>query len=143
MPHSSFKESSHPLNSRIGKCPCGQTFGFLSERDMNMKLRMHCKVCPNKPEASKPVRLPKKAMTLREKQLNEAEGSGTSMIIISIIYPTWIDITTSERNQEAPLYLQVSTSALLIQMPSQVHLLGSTSHDYQSLPQLLSICKSS
>ena len=58
-------------------------------------------------------------------------------------YLTEISITTSEHNQEATLNPQVSTSALLSQMPSQVHLLGSTSNDYQSLPQFLSICKSS
>ena len=51
--------------------------------------------------------------------------------------------TTSERNQEATLYPQVLTSALLSQRLSQVHLSGSTSPDYQGLPQFLSICKSS
>ena len=59
------------------------------------------------------------------------------------IYPTWINITNSEHNQEVTLYPQVLTSTLLSQIPFQVHLLGSTSHDYQSLPQFLSICKSS
>ena len=52
-------------------------------------------------------------------------------------------ITTSERNQEAALYLQELTSTLPSQRLSQVHLLGSTSHDYQEHPQFLSICKSS
>ena len=46
---------------------------FASEKDMNMKLQMLCKVCPNPPEASKPFRIPKKAMTLREKQHYKAE----------------------------------------------------------------------
>ena len=49
--------------------------------------------------------------------------------------------TIPERNQEAALYPQELTSALLIQMPSQVHLIGNTSHNYQSLQQFLSICK--
>ena len=49
--------------------------------------------------------------------------------------------TNSECNQEEALYPQELTSALLIPMLSQVNLLGSTSHDYQSLPQFLSICK--
>ena len=57
-------------------------------------------------------------------------------------YLTEISITTSERSQEATRYPQVSTSALLSQRLSQVHLLGSTSHDYQSFSQFLSICKS-
>ena len=58
------------------------------------------------------------------------------------IYPSWINITTSEHNQEAALYPQELTSTLLSQKLSQVHLLGSTSPDYQSLSQFLSICKS-
>ena len=73
MPHSNFKERSHLLNSRIGKCPCGLTFDFTSERDMNMKLRMHRKFCSKPPKSSEQIRMPKKAMMLREKQLNEAE----------------------------------------------------------------------
>ena len=68
MPHSNFKKKSYALNSRVGKCSCGQIFDFASEKDMNKKLRMHCKVCPNLPEASKPFRMPKKATMLREKQ---------------------------------------------------------------------------
>ena len=58
-------------------------------------------------------------------------------------YLTEISITTSERNQEATLCLQELISTLLSQRLSQVHLLGSTSPDYQSLPQFISICKSS
>ena len=44
MPHSNFKERSFTLNSGVGKCSCGQTIDFASERDMNMRLRMHRKV---------------------------------------------------------------------------------------------------
>ena len=50
MPHSNFKERSHPFNSGAGKCPCSQTFDFASERDMNMKLRMHHKFCSKPPK---------------------------------------------------------------------------------------------
>ena len=49
------------------------------------------------------------------------------------IYPTGINITIPECNQEGTLYPQELTSALLIQMLSQVHLTGNTSRDYQSL----------
>ena len=58
------------------------------------------------------------------------------------IYPTGINITIPERNQEATLYPQELTSTLLIQMLFQFHLCragplrgltGNTSHDYQSL----------
>ena len=58
------------------------------------------------------------------------------------IYPSFINITTSEHNPEAALCLQELTSALPSQRLSQAHLLGSTSPDYQSLPQFLLVCKS-
>ena len=73
MPHSSFKERSHQFNSRIGKCLCGQTFEYTSERDMKMKLRMHRRFCSNNPKGFDKIGIPKKTMTLREQQLNEAE----------------------------------------------------------------------
>ena len=57
-------------------------------------------------------------------------------------YLTETSITTFEHNQEATLYPQVLTSALISQRLSQVHLLASTSHDYQRFPQFLSVCKS-
>ena len=37
MPHSNFKERSQEFNTGVGKCPCGQTFEYTSERDMKMK----------------------------------------------------------------------------------------------------------
>ena len=73
MPHSNFKERSHEFNSGVGKCPCSQTFYYASERDMKMKLRMHRKFCSKSPISFNEIRVPKKAMTLREQQLNEAE----------------------------------------------------------------------
>ena len=71
--------------------------------------------------------------------LKEYEGFTST---ISNIYPSWIDITNSEHNQEVALDSQELTSALPSQRPSQVHLLRSTLHDYQSLPQFILICKS-
>ena len=73
MPQTNFKERSHELNAGVGKCPCGQTFDFTSERDWEIKCRIHRKFCSNPPKSSKPVRMPKKAMMLREQQLNEPE----------------------------------------------------------------------
>ena len=70
MPHYNFKERSH---SGIGKCPSGQTFEYTSERDMKMKLRMHRRFCSNPPNGFDRIGIPKKATTLREQQLNEAE----------------------------------------------------------------------
>ena len=53
---------------------------------------------------------------------------------INNIYPTGINITIPERNQEATLYLQELTSTLLIQKLSPVYLTGNTSHDCQCFP---------
>ena len=74
MPHSNLKERSYPFGYGVGKCPCGQTFDFTSERDKNMKLRMHRKFCSKPPEGSKHIKASKKATTLREQQLSYAEG---------------------------------------------------------------------
>ena len=57
------------------------------------------------------------------------------------IYPSWINIPIPECNQEAALYPQELTSALLIQMLSWVHPSGNTSHDCLRLQRFLSICK--
>ena len=73
MPHSNFKERSQKFNTGVGKCPCGQTFENTSERDMKMKLRMHCRFCSNPPKGFNKIGIPKKATTLREQQLNEPE----------------------------------------------------------------------
>ena len=73
MPHSNFKDKAYEFNSGIGKCPCGQTFEYTSERDRKMKLRMHLRFCSNPPVAFDKIGIPKKAMTLREQQLAEAE----------------------------------------------------------------------
>ena len=98
MPHRNFKERSQEFNTGVGKCPCGQTFEYTSERDMKMKyrtgvgkcpcgqtfeytserdmkmkLRMRRRFCSNPPKSFDKTGIPKKAMTLREQQLNEAE----------------------------------------------------------------------
>ena len=73
MPHSNFKERSQESNTGVGKCPCGQTFEYTSERDMKMKLRMDRRFCSNPPKGFDKIGIPKKATTLRKQQLNEAE----------------------------------------------------------------------
>ena len=73
MPHSSFKRKATEFEAGVGKCPCGQTFEYTSERDMKMKLRIHRRLCSNPPVAFDKIRVSKKACTLREQQLNEAE----------------------------------------------------------------------
>ena len=72
MPHSNFKDKAYEFNSGIGKCPCGQTFEYTSERDIKMKLRMHHRFCSNAPKGFDKTGIPKKATTLREQQLAEA-----------------------------------------------------------------------
>ena len=70
MPHSNFKERSQEFNTGVGKCPCGQTFEYTSERDMKMKLR---RFYSNPPKGFCKIGILKKATTLRKQQLNEAE----------------------------------------------------------------------
>ena len=38
MPHSNFKDKAYAFNTGVGKCSCGKTFEYASERDMKMKL---------------------------------------------------------------------------------------------------------
>ena len=73
MPHSNFKERSQEFNTGVGKCLCCQTFEYTSERDMKMKLRMHHRFCSNPPKGFCKIGILKKATTLREQPLNEAE----------------------------------------------------------------------
>ena len=40
---------------------------------MNMKLQMHLEFCSKPPKGFGKIRVPKKATTLREQQLNQAE----------------------------------------------------------------------
>ena len=73
MPRSNFKERSQEFNKGVEKCPCGQTFEYTAERDMKIKLRMHRRFCSNPAKGFDKIGIPKKATTLREQQLNEAE----------------------------------------------------------------------
>ena len=85
MPHSNFKARSQEFNSGIGMCLCSQTFEYTSERDMKMKLRMHRRFCSNPQKGFDKIGIPKKAMILREQQLNEAERMKK---FITNIYPS-------------------------------------------------------
>ena len=73
MPHSNFKRKVTDNGARVGKCPYGQTFECESERELAMKCRMHHRFCSNPPVAFDKIGIPKKACTLREQQLTEAE----------------------------------------------------------------------
>ena len=73
MPHSNFEERSHTSNSGVGKCSCGQTFNFASEKEIHMKFCLHRKFCSNPPKGFNKIRMPNKAMMLKEHQNNETE----------------------------------------------------------------------
>ena len=73
MPHSSFKRKVIDNGAGVGRCPCGQTFEFASERELAMKRRMHRRFCFSPPVAFDKIGIPKKACTLREQQLAAAE----------------------------------------------------------------------
>ena len=92
-----------------------------------MKLRMHRRFFSNPPKGFDKIGIPKKAMTLREQQLNEYERMKK---VPNEYLSIWIGIITiPERNQEITLYLQELTSTLLIQKLVQVHLTDNTSLD--------------
>ena len=73
MPHSNFKDKAYAFNTGVGKCSYGQTFEYTSQRHIKMKPRMHLRFCSNPPVAFDKIKVPKKATTLREQQLAEAE----------------------------------------------------------------------
>ena len=73
MPHSNLKRNITDNGAGVGRCPCGQTFKCASKRELAMKHRIHRKLCYNPPVASDKIGIPKKACTMREQQLNEAE----------------------------------------------------------------------
>ena len=73
MPHSSFKRKVKEFEAGVGRCSCGQTFECASERELAMKHRMRRRFCSNPPVAFDKIGIPKKACTMREQQLAEAE----------------------------------------------------------------------
>ena len=70
---SNFKRKATDNGSGVGRCSCDQTFECASERELAMKCRMHLRFCSNPPVAFDKISVPKKACTMREQQLNEAE----------------------------------------------------------------------
>ena len=85
MLHSNFKRKVTEFEAGVGKCSCGQTFESASERELAMKHRMHRRFCSNPPVAFDKIGIPKKAVTLREQQLNEYERMKK---FITDIYPS-------------------------------------------------------
>ena len=50
MTHSSHKYKGYDLGFGFRNCSCGQTFGYASERELEMKIRIHRKFCSNPPK---------------------------------------------------------------------------------------------
>ena len=73
MPHINFKRKATEFKAGVVRCSYGQTFECASERELAMKHRMHHKFCSNPPVDFDKISVPKKACTMREQQLNEAE----------------------------------------------------------------------
>ena len=73
MPHSNFKRKATEFEAGVGRRSCGQTFECASERELAMKRRMHHRFCSNPPVDFDKIGIPKKATTLREQELAEAE----------------------------------------------------------------------
>ena len=73
MPHSNFKRKVTDNGAGVGRCPCGQTFECASERELVMKHRIHHRFCSKPPLTFNKIGIPKKACTMREQQLAEAE----------------------------------------------------------------------
>ena len=73
MPHSNFKRKFTEFEAGVGRYSCDQTFECASEQELAMKRRMRLRFCSNPPVAFDKIEIPKKACTMREQQLNEAE----------------------------------------------------------------------
>ena len=73
MPHSNFKQMPHESNTGVSKCSCGQTFDFSSNRDMELKHRLHRRFCKRPPIGKQKIGIPMKATTFMEHQ------TGTTM----------------------------------------------------------------
>ena len=73
MPHSNFKRKATEFEAGVGRCSYGQTFECASKRELAMKRGMHHRFCSNPPVDFDKIKVPKKAYTIREQQLNEAE----------------------------------------------------------------------
>ena len=52
MPHSNFKDKPYTLGLGVRNCSCGQAFGYASERDRELKIRLHHKFCSKPPKGT-------------------------------------------------------------------------------------------
>ena len=140
-----FKHRPTWTGTEVAKCSCGQTFKFESVRDWDIKIWMHRKVCPKLVKGYKCIRVPKKAMTLKEQEDNVVKRtrrvSQTPLVGKCNTFPCWKGITISECNSVVTLYLRELTSTLLSQR--LFHLRDNISHSYWDSMQLFSVHNSS
>ena len=78
MPHSNFKDKPYALGLGVRNCSCGQTFRYASERDWELKIRLHHKFCSKPPRGTYEIGVSKarameKAMTQKEYYDNESK----------------------------------------------------------------------
>ena len=71
MPHSNFKQLPYETNTGVSKCSCGQTFGFLSTKDAELKQRLHCKFCKRPPNDTQKIAAPMKVTRFKEYQADK------------------------------------------------------------------------
>ena len=78
MPHSNFKDKPYALGLGVRNCSCGQTFGYASERDRELKIRLHHRFCSKPPKGTYEIGVSKarpveKATTQKECYDNESK----------------------------------------------------------------------
>ena len=78
MPHSNFKDKPYALGLGVRNCSCGQTFAYASERDWELKIRLHHKFCSKPPKGTYEIGVSKarpmeKATTWKEYYDNESK----------------------------------------------------------------------
>ena len=78
MPRSNFKDKPYALGLGVRNCSCSQTFGYASERDQELKIRLYHKFCSKPPKGTYEIGVSKarpmqKATTRKEYYDNESK----------------------------------------------------------------------
>ena len=78
MRHSNFKDKAYALGLGVRNWSCSQTFGYASEREWKLKIRLHHKFCSKPQKGTYEIGVSKaqpleKAKTLKEYYNNESK----------------------------------------------------------------------
>ena len=78
MPHNKFTDKLYALSLGVRNCSSCQTFGYASERDRELKIRLHHKFCSKPPKGTYEIGVSKaqpveKATTRKEYYDNESK----------------------------------------------------------------------